>query len=271
MKQKAGLIGNGVWGSRIKRELEHLGFEVFTWDPNPDRSSTTNLQELIDRVPVIFIASPSDWHCNYSEYALKAGKHVYCAKPLCFTWEHATALSKLAQEKELVLDGGFVFRHTTAGRRLLQDFHPKGLPPEFLMMNFDNVKPPRKDSNVILNLMIHCFDLMVLTLGNLSGSMYCRYEETEGHFQLLLNPTLLIIRVSCSSAVKSRWVVSGRREIQFYNFDDEPQNPLRKSICDFLFRIDSHNYTPEELRSILFCELAMRAAQGREAIVYPLM
>lgn len=63
----------------------------------------TDYEKFLDRVSVVYIATPHDTHYDYAKRALQAGRHVLCEKPMVLTAEQAKELYDLAREKGLIL------------------------------------------------------------------------------------------------------------------------------------------------------------------------
>lgn len=57
----------------------------------------------IDGIEAVSIATPNGTHYEICKAALEAGLHAVCEKPLCFTYEQAQELVKLADSKNLVV------------------------------------------------------------------------------------------------------------------------------------------------------------------------
>lgn len=56
-----------------------------------------------DGIQAVSIATPNFTHYEIAKAALKAGLHVYCEKPLCFTTEQAKELEQLVKESGKVM------------------------------------------------------------------------------------------------------------------------------------------------------------------------
>lgn len=97
MKPSVACIGLGVMGHRMLTNMTtHGGFNLaWAWDPNPESCRVVEQQydgiqigssaeQIITDpdVDVVYIASPPQSHKEYATAAAKAGKTVYCEKPL---------------------------------------------------------------------------------------------------------------------------------------------------------------------------------------------
>ena len=63
-----------------------------------------NEDELINdpEINVIDICSPNVFHYETLKKAISAGKHIYCEKPLCISYEQAKEVGELAREKGII-------------------------------------------------------------------------------------------------------------------------------------------------------------------------
>jgi predicted dehydrogenase len=92
----AAIVGLGWWGRTIQRELAHsplirprLGIDVSA----PARAAATGIktaarfEDALERedIAAVILCSPHRHHARQIVAAAKAGKHVYCEKPLCTT------------------------------------------------------------------------------------------------------------------------------------------------------------------------------------------
>ena len=89
MTYRVGIIGLGIMGQRMLGNMAlHDGFEVVAvCDPQqsvPDLNDADSPESLIEStdVDLVYIACPPDYHADYAIAAAKAGKPVFCEKPL---------------------------------------------------------------------------------------------------------------------------------------------------------------------------------------------
>ena len=122
---RVGMIGLGGRGSHLfhlalKRQNEKGDVEVAALcdvykkrlseaaQKAPEAKTFAFHQELIEKsnVDAVFIATPDHWHGPITMLAMKAGKDVYCEKPMTLHWEEARDVSRAAKELNRVLQIG---------------------------------------------------------------------------------------------------------------------------------------------------------------------
>lgn len=89
MTYRVGIIGLGIMGQRMLGNMAlHDAFDVVSvFDPEqsvPDQPYATSAEALIASadVDLVYIACPPAFHADYAIAAAKAGKPVFCEKPL---------------------------------------------------------------------------------------------------------------------------------------------------------------------------------------------
>ena len=88
--------------------------------------ATDDLAALLKRDDIDAVTVPSTNlnHYRYSLAALKAGKHVFCEKPMAVNAQQAAEMTREAKERRLVNQMSFIFRYTLClmqMRRLLKE------------------------------------------------------------------------------------------------------------------------------------------------------
>jgi myo-inositol 2-dehydrogenase / D-chiro-inositol 1-dehydrogenase len=117
------MIGVGGRGTyHVRAVLEQPNAKIVgLCDIKPDRldraatlaardnpSTTTDWHKIIDRkdVEAVFIATPPHLHAEMAVAALKAGKHVYCEKPIGLTARHVRDVVQAARASRKVFTSG---------------------------------------------------------------------------------------------------------------------------------------------------------------------
>jgi len=92
-----------------------------TFKKYPNARSWTDYRQMLEKqkdIDAVVIATPDHTHATITMAALKAGKHVYCQKPLTHDVYEARQLAKAAQESRLATQMGNQ-GHSLEGIRLI--------------------------------------------------------------------------------------------------------------------------------------------------------
>ncbi len=113
---RLGIIGTGRIASRFTNEAHFVnGIEITNvYNPHIESaqrfaerfgysSYTDNLDNFLNEVDAVYIASPHGTHYDYAKQALEKHKHVLSEKPLVFSKERAIELYELAKKNRCVL------------------------------------------------------------------------------------------------------------------------------------------------------------------------
>ena len=111
---KIGVLGAGHLGKihlRQIRELPELFELVGFYDAQPEVAQSvaaefgitafSSQEELINKVDVVDVVTPTLFHMEGAGKALRRSKHVFIEKPLANTLQEARELIRLAQEADM--------------------------------------------------------------------------------------------------------------------------------------------------------------------------
>jgi predicted dehydrogenase len=90
-----GLVGTGLMGNQHTVAWQRLGIPVVVYSRDPSRgeafaaehgiTAVADRAELLDRVSIVDICTPTDTHAEWALEAAGKGRHVICEKPLART------------------------------------------------------------------------------------------------------------------------------------------------------------------------------------------
>ncbi|MBM3892044.1 MAG: Gfo/Idh/MocA family oxidoreductase, partial [Verrucomicrobia bacterium] len=124
-------IGVGGMGASNLRNLEQenivalcdvdLDYAARTIKLYPNAKVHTDYRQMLEKqkdIDAVVIATPDHTHAIISMVAMRAGKHVYCQKPLCHDVYEARMLAKTAAESKVCTQMG-IQGHSMEGFRLV--------------------------------------------------------------------------------------------------------------------------------------------------------
>ena len=119
-KLGVGCIGLGGRGSAIARQALKLGTPIVACDVDKNRAegfakgagndcpTTQDYRHVLDNkeVDVVTIGTPDHWHSKIAIDAMRAGKDVYCEKPLTLTVDEGIKICEVVKETGKVFQVG---------------------------------------------------------------------------------------------------------------------------------------------------------------------
>ena len=103
--------------------------EVLEWRKLPPAKEYTDFRKMFDqlggKIDAVFVATPDHTHAVASLAAIRAGKHVYCEKPLTHDIYEARILGEEARKHRVMTQMGNQ-GHGGNGIRLLREYLEAG-------------------------------------------------------------------------------------------------------------------------------------------------
>jgi len=141
-------------------------------------SAAARLEDVIDTVDGVVIATPNHTHKALTEVALEHGVHAFVQKPLSTNYADAQALCELARAKGLFIAVGFQGRHYVSVKlmkRLLEDrffgkidkFHCEfGVRGGYASVSGYNLSRDQAGGGVLVTMGSHYIDRMIYWFGD---------------------------------------------------------------------------------------------------------
>src|SRR6185436_2435405 len=121
-------------GNFVKRHIEawhSLGFGDKLWIADSDESKwaetarynfprnrlVKSLDDVIDKVDVVDIVTPTQSHFDLCKRALEAGKDVFIEKPMTMTLKDAKDVAAIAERTKRLLQVGYYYRYHPISQR----------------------------------------------------------------------------------------------------------------------------------------------------------
>jgi predicted dehydrogenase len=272
MNKKIALIGCGIWGKNILRELNHLGCETTVFESEPRRRQSvmnlgateflTGLPSNSDYFDGIIISTPSSTHLSVYERVVDCKCPVFMEKPLTINLEEARTIEKLPHDNLYIMH---IWLYHPGIQMLAEIARSKELGRVLGVRSIRaNWTSPRKDTDSAWNLSPHDLIITKAILGLIPEPIAAVAERHKGVIRgltaLLGNDPYSVFEVSNRYERKIRevrvhfekgvailkdekansvTVVHGDAEsdpnnlkIEYRKFDSTP--PLRLELLEFL-------------------------------------
>jgi predicted dehydrogenase len=232
---RIGVIGCGYWGSKHVRVLQQMTEveQVAIIDPQQDRLDSlvqsfpalqafTDLDEALNQVDAVVIATPPSTHFGIAKTALDSGKHILVEKPLTTSTGSAQRLIEHAEAASRTLMVGHTFEYNPAVWKLREIVQSGELGNVYYIdtarLNLGLYQP---DINVIWDLAPHDISIANYILGS-KATMVQAWGSSYAHSYLRLHYEDLgvttQIHVSWLDPCKVRRVtVVGSKKMAVYN------------------------------------------------------
>ncbi len=177
--QKIAVIGMGMWGKNIVRNFYNLKVLEIVCDLDdeslktvreqfPGVRTTKDFNDIINDKTItgVAVVTPSHTHFKMVKAMLEAGKNVYVEKPISTVAEEARVLTKLADEKGLILMVGHLLLYHPAVNRLKMLIE-EGVLGELVYAQSDrlNVNYHKNDRSVMWDLAPHDVSMIAYATG----------------------------------------------------------------------------------------------------------
>jgi predicted dehydrogenase len=246
-----GVIGHGYWGPNLTRNFAELVrgklYGVSDLDPRrlelvarrfPSVKTTTDYQDLVrdPKIDAIAIATPVSTHFELAMAVLKAGKHLWLAKPMTETSLQARKLIDEAEKRNRVFLVDHTFVYTGSIRKIGEIVASGDLGQIYY---YDSIRVNlglfQRDVSVLSDLAAHDFSILDHVLHEqpvaVSASGINHFPGTPENLAFITlfydSGTIAHINVSWLAPVKVRQVLLGGSKKMIVYDDLEPSEKIK--------------------------------------------
>lgn len=167
-----GLIGCGLWGRNILRELAHLNAQAHVMDPHPEsreyadqngaHKTYSNLEDLPE-VDGFILSTPASLHAQQIKGLISLGKPIFTEKPFVLSLDEALEIQELGRDQVFVMH---VWRYHSAVQKLKEIIATKQIGEiELIRTRRCNWTSPRTDVDPIWTLLPHDISIFTELMG----------------------------------------------------------------------------------------------------------
>ena len=182
---RTGLIGCGMWGRNLARNLSQLGALASVADRDAENAAAfadefggkaDSIDAVLEQHDLdgIIIATPAFTHADLACRALAAGRHVYVEKPLAMSLDEANRIAAAARDARRVVMVGHLIRYHLAFITLQQEIASGRIGKvQHVMANRLAMGRIRSNESVIHDLCPHDTSLLLALMGEEPTSVSC--------------------------------------------------------------------------------------------------
>jgi predicted dehydrogenase len=246
-----GVIGHGYWGPNLTRNFAELvrGRLVAVSDLDPKKlevvsrrfpsvKTSTDFRDLVrdPNIDAIAIATPVSTHFELAMTVLKAGKHLWLAKPMAETSAQAQQLVDEAEKRKVVLLIDHTFVYTGSIRKMGEIVASGDLGQIFY---YDSIRVNlglfQRDVGVVSDLAAHDFSILDFVLREqpvaVSASGINHFPGTPENLAYVTcfydSGTIAHANVSWLAPVKVRQILLGGSKKMIVCNDLEPSEKIK--------------------------------------------
>ena len=223
-------VGLGNFGKRHLEAWHRLGFGDRLWIAETDQAKwaqtaahhfpkdrlVRSMEEVLDRVQLVDIVTPTQSHAALCRQALDAGKDVFMEKPMTATSAEARELAEAAQRSGRLIQVGYYYRFHPAAQRLKAELRAGRLGAiRYVTGNFCGFKRARTDVGVTHTDGIHFLDLFNWLLDSAPVEVYAVCRDHFGRGLEDLSIVLLTYPGGTVAKVESGYVQPGDGRIRW--------------------------------------------------------
>jgi predicted dehydrogenase len=191
---RVAVVGYGYWGSKHMRVLSSMpGVHVTIVEQEPERiaearrsypaaESAHRLDEVLQRVDAVVVATPPSTHAEVALQALRHGRHALVEKPLAMTVDDAQQMVDSAAENGVHLMAGHTFEYNAAVWKL-KEIIDSGELGRILYIDAARLSLGKyqRDCNVIWDLAPHDISIASFLLDEVPSTAWVWAKRHVGH------------------------------------------------------------------------------------------
>lgn len=238
---KIGVLGAGHLGKihlRLLNQSEKYELVGF-YDPNTENAQKVSgefgyrkfdtIEELIGKVDVVDIVTPTLSHYDCAVMAIKKGKHIFLEKPISNTVEEAEEIIRLAQEYNVKGQVGHVERFNPAFKAVKDKINNPMFIETHRLAEFN---PRGTDVPVVLDLMIHDIDAILSVVKSKVKEVHASGVSVISDSPDIANARIEFENGCVANVTSSRISMKNMRKARFFQKDAYISVDYLDKICE---------------------------------------